>query len=352
VQRFAGDYAPVALYRLPRSYRCSDRILRAAAGIMGKGEGDALAGLQPGVSVRIACLESDRAEAEFVARAIESLMGGVRFFSLDSEVGDGTAAAGVGGFGDFAVLCRASAQFPLLREALANHGIACEEAEDEPFFERRPARDLLDLLRGAERNADDFSARLAAAAEKGLPGARTRLRETGAGAGAPVARLISMLRREYFPEVAGAERRDLERLEEAAADCGAEIGLFLQQLAVGRGQDALKAKLEGVALLTLHAAKGLEFPCVFVVGCEEGLLPYALFPESAGDPEEERRLLYVGITRAGRHLFLTHVRKRRLFGREWKLERSSFLLPVERELLAAGLPERRREPLQRKLFDL
>ena len=103
--------------------------------------------------------------------------------------------------------------------------------------------------------------------------------------------------------------------------------------------------------MTLHAAKGLEFRCVFIVGCEDGLLPYSLF-ERRSDREEERRLLYVGMTRAKKYLFLSHAGKRFLLGREYRLNRSPFLDRIEEELLEqpeAPAPVRKRDG-QMKLF--
>ncbi|HSV43964.1 MAG TPA: ATP-dependent helicase, partial [Candidatus Bathyarchaeia archaeon] len=88
---------------------------------------------------------------------------------------------------------------------------------------------------------------------------------------------------------------------------------------------------EKVLLMSLHASKGLEFPCVFVCGCEDGLVPLNLF-ELASDLAEERRLLYVGMTRAKERLYLTHARKRMLYGKHLSLEPSRFLQDIEESL--------------------
>jgi len=96
--------------------------------------------------------------------------------------------------------------------------------------------------------------------------------------------------------------------------------------------DLLEYDVEKISLLTLHASKGLEFKCVFITGCEEGLLPYSLFKHKA-DKKEEERLLYVGMTRARKYLYLTHARRRFLMGRELQAQRSPFLERIEQELL-------------------
>jgi DNA helicase II / ATP-dependent DNA helicase PcrA len=130
----------------------------------------------------------------------------------------------------------------------------------------------------------------------------------------------------------------LENLEELVGvareyDATAEepsVEEFLQQVALFSEQDALRDEEGIVTLMTLHNAKGLEFPIVFVIGCEDGVFPHMRAIE-AGDLEEERRLCYVGVTRAKRELYLTHARTRALFGnRDWNLP-SRFIeeIPVE-----------------------
>ncbi|HEX2231910.1 MAG TPA: 3'-5' exonuclease, partial [Thermoleophilaceae bacterium] len=106
---------------------------------------------------------------------------------------------------------------------------------------------------------------------------------------------------------------------------------FLQQVALFSEQDALRDEEGIVTLMTLHNAKGLEYGVVFVIGCEDGVFPHSRAIE-AGDLEEERRLAYVGITRAKRQLYLTHARTRLLFGnRDWNLS-SRFIEEIPAEL--------------------
>jgi DNA helicase-2/ATP-dependent DNA helicase PcrA len=114
------------------------------------------------------------------------------------------------------------------------------------------------------------------------------------------------------------------------------LSLFLQEVSLVSAQDELDENGgDAVTLMTLHAAKGLEFPVVFIVGLEEGILPHARSLESE-DPEdmaEERRLCYVGITRAKRHLYLLHVFRRSLWGSTETQQPSRFLLDIPSELL-------------------
>jgi DNA helicase-2/ATP-dependent DNA helicase PcrA len=116
---------------------------------------------------------------------------------------------------------------------------------------------------------------------------------------------------------------------------------FLQDVALVSDADGLQRDQRKVALMTLHAAKGLEFPNVFIAGLEEGLLPHSrsLAESSDGADEEERRLFFVGITRARERLVLTHARVRRHFGETAYCEASRFLGEIPRELVAGGETE-------------
>ena len=117
---------------------------------------------------------------------------------------------------------------------------------------------------------------------------------------------------------------------------------FLQQISLYTEQDALEDEQELVTLMTLHNAKGLEYDTVFIVGCEDGAFPHMRALEEGGE-EEERRLCYVGITRARQRLYMTWARERRLFGRAERNLPSRFIdeLPAElteRHSSAAGRP--------------
>ncbi len=116
-----------------------------------------------------------------------------------------------------------------------------------------------------------------------------------------------------------------------AAPYGARRVDFLEATALARAADAYDPRADRVTLSTLHAAKGLEFGVVFVVGCEEGLLPYTPHGRPS-DGEEERRLFYVGMTRAQQRLLLTYARHRFLFGRQTEPSPSPFLADIEQVL--------------------
>src|SRR3954451_13894399 len=153
-----------------------------------------------------------------------------------------------------------------------------------------------------------------------------------------------MLSETGYAEALRAERTieaegRLENLEELVGvgreyDASADepsLEEFLQQIALFSDQDSLRDDEGTVTLMTLHNAKGLEFPVVFIIGCEEGVFPHSRAVES-GDLEEERRLCYVGITRAKRELYVSFARSRSLFGgRDWNLP-SRFIDEIPNEL--------------------
>jgi DNA helicase II / ATP-dependent DNA helicase PcrA len=157
-----------------------------------------------------------------------------------------------------------------------------------------------------------------------------------------------------FAAAWAAENPALQRrVLDWAGGWGDDLGECLRQAALGLEADAHQAGLEQVSLLTLHAAKGLEFECVFIAGCEQGLLPFTLIPGRPADVAEERRLLYVGMTRARRFLYLCHARTRFLFGHALQLARSPFLDRIEAEWRELQRPAPPRQPVdgvQRELF--
>jgi DNA helicase-2/ATP-dependent DNA helicase PcrA len=130
--------------------------------------------------------------------------------------------------------------------------------------------------------------------------------------------------------------------------------VYSDEAAIGQNEDALEYNVEKVSLMTLHAAKGLEFPVVFIVGCEDNLLPLDLIAMK-GEPQEERRLFYVGMTRAREHLYLTLAKRRQLFGQTLIQNPSPYLADIAEELKAYEASKRnasKNDPsaLQMKLF--
>jgi superfamily I DNA/RNA helicase len=106
---------------------------------------------------------------------------------------------------------------------------------------------------------------------------------------------------------------------------------FMDTVLLQREEDGRWSRAEAVSLMTLHASKGLEWPAVFIIGCEDGIIPLAK-KQGYIDPEEERRLLYVGMSRAKEFLYLTNTQHRYLYGKEQSCRPSPFLADIEEEL--------------------
>jgi DNA helicase-2/ATP-dependent DNA helicase PcrA len=147
----------------------------------------------------------------------------------------------------------------------------------------------------------------------------------------------------------------LAGLRSLAARFDRDLPGFLSELALGVDADVWDPRADRVSLLTLHAAKGLEFPVVFIVGCEDGIIPIHFGPEDEPDTAEERRLFFVGMTRAQTRLILTHARRRRWRGKVRPSNPSPFLRDIQQQLLAQHdhRLRRKRPPQehQRLLFD-
>ena len=305
-QRFQDDFPSARTVHLVRNYRSARTIVDASSQMIAPASlvpGRRLESRIPGPErLEIHECATERAEAELVVHSIERLVGGSTFFSIDS----GRVASHEGGalsFGDFAVLYRADAQAAALVEALHRSGIPFQKRSHQALAE---VASVEAVLRAMEASLDSSRDGLAVHLER----AAAEVRETDPGIDGflPPLRSLAERHRNDFP------------------------GL-LSELALGVDVDFWDPRAEAVSLLTLHAAKGLEFPVVFIVGCEDGILPLR-WAGSAEDPGEERRLFYVGMTRARERLFLSHARRRAWRGPPRDMERSPFLQDIEERLLA------------------
>jgi superfamily I DNA/RNA helicase len=154
-----------------------------------------------------------------------------------------------------------------------------------------------------------------------------------------------------------AFEEDLSAFSDLSRSFGDRSVDFLAHLALERAQDRYDHAAEKVSLMTMHAAKGLEFPVVFIAGCEDGLIPYRRTTGEEGDPLEERRLFYVALTRAQEKIYVSHTRKRLLFGQRTLQRISPFLEAIKKELKEhqkpfPAKPGRKKEDAQLTLFEL
>ncbi len=370
---FEDDYPDAEVVKLEQNYRSTQTILNASNAVISNNRARKAKSLWSdigeGEPVHVRELEDEHAEARFVVNEIERLVD-------EGESRD-----------EIAVFYRTNAQSRVLEDSLVRYGVAYQVIGGTRFYERREIKDALGYLTLLVNPADTVAfgrvvnepkrgigstsqARITnyattmgepvwqiASNPESIPGLGTaavksvgrfmsvmeRLRERVDG-GADVGDLLAeTLEESGYTDALRAERTvesqvRLENLEELVGvareyDAGAEdasVEEFLQQIALFSEQDNLSDEQGIVTLMTLHNAKGLEYGTVVIIGLEDGVFPHMRSIE-AGDLEEERRLAYVGITRAKRQLYLTHARTRALFGnRDWNM-RSRFIdeIPAE-----------------------
>jgi superfamily I DNA/RNA helicase len=327
--RFSADFDDARLVRLTRNYRSFAPIVAAAVQAIAPWT------LAPGRRLDPARLDPEAPlvgryaaasvtdEADFVARTIDDLVGGLSHRSFDA--GRASGAVATGGFADIAVLYRTDAQAAPIIEALSRAGIPLQKRSHDRLRDRAAVAAIARELRLAAPTGTgrDLATRVRQAAQL--------LAERFA---TPT---LDVLTDTAPPVSPGDVWSAVEVLGPLARRCGADLDRFLADLATGAEVDALDPRAEAVTLLTLHAAKGLEFPVVFLVGCEDGLVPLRLpgAPAEADDVAEERRLFFVGMTRAQDRLYVSHARRRVRFGAERDHPPTPFLDPID-----AGLFER------------
>ena len=295
---FSEDYKNVQIVNLKNNYRSTKSIVNASNQIL-----DTCNIVSQNNSsyekITIHTAPTDKAEAEFVVSTIENLIGGHSFFSIDSARSDGDKNNL--SFSDFAILYRTSAQLKPIIEALQRSGMPFVKLSDDLLCDKKPIKNLLKNL------TDDM----------------------------PVSEQL-----ENLPEDLKSEIEDyvLKYLKSMAVQYPTRIE-FIHEVSLLKEFDTLDERADRISLMTLHASKGLEFNCVFIVGLENGIMPLyrAEIPEQI---EEERRLLYVGMTRAKQQLFLSRAIKRTLFGKQENLEISPFLDKIEKDLITLSKYEK------------
>ncbi len=384
---FETDYPGTRVIRLEQNYRSTKRILALASAVIAHNVSRKDKGLwtENGEGERAAVYRAwdEHEEANFVAQTI-------------------LAARGAGSaWDDIAVFYRTNAQSRVLEDALRRGGIPYVVVGSVRFYERKEIKDALAYLRLIVNPADDVAFRRAIQTPgRGIGRATlTRLEELAvrearpllALAAAPpadvtgkprraleefaalITRLVTAREKTPLPAFidlvldASGYREDLKQERSSEADARLEnleeliaaaedyvrgqedatLEGFLDGVALASDVDELPDGARGVTLMTLHSAKGLEFPVVFLTGMEEGVFPHVRAMDSVDEIEEERRLCYVGITRAKERLWISYALHRRMHGYGLG-EPSRFLLEMPAEQLAvlggAGRADARREP--------
>ncbi len=377
---FEKDFPNAKVVRLEENYRSTPGILRVANAVISANterRGKTLRPTRPeGDAITVAGALDDRDEADYVVEEILARRQSKAGMQL----------------GDAAILYRTNSQSRSMEEALRKHALPYRLIGSVRFYDRREIRDLMAYLKLIGNPADDEAFRRAVSVPRRGLGETTveLLSERARAAGVPMlaaatradlhegiraaartalgdfASVIMNFRERAKTDSVDAILRDLidairyvehlraegpegeERIEnvrelvtgaaEAVIEEGGEVGLtplehFLQRASLVAELDKLDPDADAITLMTVHNAKGLEFPVVFVTGLEDGLFPLARAFDDPKMLEEERRLFYVAVTRAEEKLYLTHARSRRRNGETMPSIPSSFLTPLAASLV-------------------
>jgi DNA helicase-2/ATP-dependent DNA helicase PcrA len=380
IMSFERDYPEAAVIKLEQNYRSTASILEAANSIIKNNENRKdkrlwTAAGSGALPVNYFC-EDEHAEADYVAGEI------LRLKEMEAR-----------SYRDFAVLYRTHAQSRVIEEILVRAGIPYTVIGGLRFYDRKEIKDILAYLRVilnnrdavslariinvpkrgigqvslhkitafAEKNAISPVAALGKAPEIAGLSAKIKLRclELGAvlrrlteesSADESVTNLTRAVmeqtgyRQELQAENSVESRTRLENLDEFISvtmefdrqDEEKDLGSFLENITLATDLDKYSEDAEQVALMTLHSAKGLEFPVVFLTGLEEGIFPHSRSLLEPAELEEERRLCYVGVTRAMERLYLTHSFRRIIYGSERYNKASRFLEEIPAHLLSSA----------------
>jgi DNA helicase-2/ATP-dependent DNA helicase PcrA len=366
ILNFEKDYKTCTVIKLEQNYRSTKRILDAAHAVISKNlqrsDKQLWTSAGDGLPVQILQVANERAEGETIIRRIQQGIGGSRHYR------------------DYAVLYRTNAQSRSIEESFVRYGIPYRVVGGVRFYDRKEIKDLLAYLRVIFQPEDVVSfERIVNVPARGLgatsllkfgswrlqqglplqtallrvlecpeltPKARQALFELGEmltslrtiAEDASVSGLIdSVLRRtEYLKFLEDGSSQGEARQENvkellSVAQEYQDVGLdgFLEEVALVSDLDTANFDGDAVTLMTLHAAKGLEFPAVFMIGMEETIFPHSRALYDQTEMEEERRLCYVGMTRARQELYLISASGRLLYGGVQHNPPSRFLSEID-----------------------
>lgn len=348
ILNFSKDFPKCKVFNLEQNYRSTKNILQAATSIISHNRSHPTLKLwtknSDGAGLVVYEAQDEVEESGFVTRVINRMVTSRNDFS----------------YGSFAILYRTNAQSRAIEEALLREGVPYIIVGGVRFYERREIKDTLAYLR-LMLNASDKPSykRVVNIPPRGI-GAATlktggkkleefdklleKLRRKAAGLGTSQIIELVLSETEYLDwlddgsQEAAARVENVKELQSVAAEFP-KITDFLENVALVEreyGQEkhsAKKSKRDVVTLMTAHAAKGLEFPVVFMIGMEEGLFPHSRSLLDQSELEEERRLCYVGITRAKEQIYFTYAISRLYFGQRSEGTPSRFIFDIPENLV-------------------
>jgi DNA helicase-2/ATP-dependent DNA helicase PcrA len=326
LKRFETDFEGTKTFALSQNYRSTQKILDGASAVIKKNTSHPVLSLwtQNGAGEQLIIYEArdEQQEAEFIVKTM--------------------LEHGVSKLSDCAVLYRTNAQSRVIEEVLLHHGIPYTLIGGTRFYERKEVKDVLCYLRLLANPKDSVSRNRAEKLGKN----RFSLFEAFASTYSvekkepTIETLDHVLEKtrylELYDENDPEDRARLENIKElrSVAYSFPDLFEFLENVALVEKEYSQAGELKNaVTLMTLHAAKGLEFPIVFMIGMEEGIFPHSRSLMDKQELEEERRLCYVGITRAKNQLYLTFAKRRLFFGQRTAGVMSRFLFDLPEEIV-------------------
>ncbi len=312
------DYPDIKVVNLEQNYRSTQNILDAANLVISKNTSHPILKLwtekKSGSKIRLYAARNGFAEADFIVDEINHL----------------------GKFSDIAVLYRTNAQSRVLEEAFLHAGIPYTLVGGVRFYDRKEIKDVISYIKYLVNPKDSVSKKRI---EKIGIRRFEKLKEMSVIDGLTTLDILDAViqKTDYLALFQKESEENLARLENikelrSVATEFPNINDFLENVALVEAGPRNQTK-NAVTLMTLHAAKGLEFPIVFIVGMEEGLFPHSRSLMDTNQLEEERRLAYVGITRAKEILYLTYASSRLYFGEKLSNPPSRFIMDIPENLL-------------------
>ena len=408
--RFVDDYPETKVIQLTRNYRSAASILNASFQVIQDHrlyatESRTYSEIDGVKNISILELGSAKAEALAIARIIVQLVGGTGFHSIDTGQVEDANLAAAHSYDDFAVLVRTNQQLEMIGDVFEQDGIPFHIASRQNSLKNWGLAELISLLSFVEDcgSDTDFNSSLALfsadlkkkpadhfkswcylkqfSLQQGFINAKRfpvpGLSRTQQQKLIDFADLISGIRNEITSMTIAEKLQFLSQLPQCVSlvntappsqeafknlirlseDFSDDMAEFLANAALLTDTDAYLPRAEKVALMSMHAAKGLEFPVVFIAGCEDDFIPLRRDGSKSIDIAEERRLFYVAMTRAMQQLFLTRAKKRSVYGKLLSRSLSPFVADIENNLTKDESPQvkpkkkkKSKEQKQLKLF--
>lgn len=356
INNLLRDYPNIKVINLEQNYRSTQSILSAANSVIAKNTTHPILKLWTkkgkGEKIRIYRARSGLDEAQFIVNQVNQLISesGKNKNSINSV----NRLTNQLKYGDFAILYRTNAQSRVLEEALLHAGIPYVLVRGVRFYDRAEIKDVLSYLRLLVNPKDSVSRKrvekLGKTRIKKFEEFRQKLPESWKSEATTLDLMDAVLQStDYLSKYQRETEENVARLENikelrSVATEFPSIHDFLENVALVEVAQDSKGRIsqltthnlpkgDAITLMTLHAAKGLEFPIVFMVGMEEGLFPHSRSLFDINELEEERRLAYVGMTRAKELLYLTFANRRLYFGQRTSNPPSRFIIDIPENLL-------------------